>query len=186
MNRILEAFEGDTEFSRSRLIDEDASMQIDLKTMKVGLFKPLRTTHTKKRGSVYSESNSNLVSLFKRQKSVASDAGEDIVGSKASNFTSQEGSLSLALLASRSVGRKRKTTFLSGKQNSSFSRQNSSSNKSISLGHVVFVTGESQSASQFSTSASNLSKSTSKKTSPKLSASSSLWNRAISKNWSGK
>lgn len=39
MNRILEAYEGDTEFSRSRLIDEDASMQIELKTMKVnGLY----------------------------------------------------------------------------------------------------------------------------------------------------
>lgn len=35
MNRILEAYEGDTEFSRSRLIDEDASMQIELKSMKV-------------------------------------------------------------------------------------------------------------------------------------------------------
>jgi hypothetical protein len=35
MNRILEAYEGDTEFSRSRLIDEDASMQVELKTMKV-------------------------------------------------------------------------------------------------------------------------------------------------------
>lgn len=35
MNRILEAYEGDTEFSRSRLIDEDASMHIELKTMKV-------------------------------------------------------------------------------------------------------------------------------------------------------
>lgn len=35
MNRILEAYEGDTEFSRSRLIDEDVSMHIELKTMKV-------------------------------------------------------------------------------------------------------------------------------------------------------
>jgi hypothetical protein len=35
MNRILEAYEGDNEFSRSRLIDEDASMQIELKSMKV-------------------------------------------------------------------------------------------------------------------------------------------------------
>lgn len=34
-NRILEEFEGDTQFSRSRLIDEDVSMQQDLKTMKV-------------------------------------------------------------------------------------------------------------------------------------------------------
>ena len=34
-NRILEEFEGDAHFSRSRLIDEDVSMQQDLKTMKV-------------------------------------------------------------------------------------------------------------------------------------------------------
>lgn len=35
MNRILEACEGDSEFTRSRLIDEDESMQLDLKTVKV-------------------------------------------------------------------------------------------------------------------------------------------------------
>lgn len=35
MNRILEAYEGDDEFTRSRLIDEDATMHIELKTMKV-------------------------------------------------------------------------------------------------------------------------------------------------------
>ncbi|KAL7555233.1 hypothetical protein ACHAWF_018888 [Thalassiosira exigua] len=34
-NRILEEFEGDSQFSRSRLIDEDVSMQQDLRTMKV-------------------------------------------------------------------------------------------------------------------------------------------------------
>ena len=38
MNRILEAYEGDDEFTRSRLIDEDATMQIELKTMKVCYF----------------------------------------------------------------------------------------------------------------------------------------------------
>ena len=35
MNRILEAFEGDSQFTRSRLIDEDETLQNDLKTMKV-------------------------------------------------------------------------------------------------------------------------------------------------------
>lgn len=34
-NRILEEYEGDSQFSRSRLIDEDVTMQMDLKTMKV-------------------------------------------------------------------------------------------------------------------------------------------------------
>lgn len=35
-NRALDMFEGDSQFSRSRLIDEDVSMKQDLKTMKVG------------------------------------------------------------------------------------------------------------------------------------------------------
>jgi len=35
MNRILEAYEGDNQFSRSRLIDEDESTQNDLKAIKV-------------------------------------------------------------------------------------------------------------------------------------------------------
>lgn len=35
MNRILEAYEGDSQFSRSRLIDEDESTQNDLKAIKV-------------------------------------------------------------------------------------------------------------------------------------------------------
>lgn len=34
-NRILEEYTGDSEFSRSRLIDEDVTMQQDLRTMKV-------------------------------------------------------------------------------------------------------------------------------------------------------
>lgn len=145
----------------------------------------LRYLLVKKRGSIYSESSNLCSGLFKRQKSdsnIGSQPAKE--GAKpVSSFTSQEGSLSLALLASRNAGRKRKTTFLSGKQTTSFSRQNSSSNKSISLSHVVFVTGESQSTSQFSNSASNLGKSNNKKPS-KFTASSSLWSRAVSKNWS--
>jgi hypothetical protein len=202
MNRILEAYEGDTEFSRSRLIDEDASMHIELKTMKVNALyyydEPThsstlthrctlsQTTQAKKRGSIFTEASNLGSGLFKRQKSDSNIGSQHSEKSfkPATTFTSQEGSLSVALLASRSAGRKRKTTFLSGKQSTSFSRQNSS-NKSVSLSHVVFVTGESQGASQLSRSASNLGKSSvSKKPATKFSASSSLWNRAISKNWS--
>ena len=150
------------------------------------LFTLSQTTQAKKRGSIYSESSNLCSGLFKRQKSDSNIGSQTTKeGSKATSFTSQEGSLSLALLASRNAaGRKRKTTFLSGKQSASFSRQNSSSNKSISLSHVVFVTGESQSASQFSNSASNMGKSNSKKTTSKFTATSSLWSRAVSKNWS--
>lgn len=36
-NRILEEFVGDSQFSRSRLIDEDLTMQQDLKSIKVSL-----------------------------------------------------------------------------------------------------------------------------------------------------
>ena len=138
----------------------------------------------KKRGSIHTD-NSNLgSSLFKRQKSTDSIGVVQPAKAPVSSFTSREGSLSVALLASRSGGRKRKTTFLSGKQTASFSRQNSTSNKSVSLSHVVFVSGESQSASsKLSNNASNLGKSTGKKPTTKFSASSSLWNRAISKNW---
>jgi len=35
MNRLLEAYEGDSQFSRSRLIDEDETTQNDLKAIKV-------------------------------------------------------------------------------------------------------------------------------------------------------
>ncbi len=43
MNRILEAYEGDSQFSRSRLIDEDESTQNDLKAIKVSKPFPLNT-----------------------------------------------------------------------------------------------------------------------------------------------
>lgn len=149
----------------------------------------VQTTQGKKRGSLYSDSHSNLsTGLFKRQKSSnLNNANQGTAASQAySKFTSQEGSLKLALMASRSAGSKRKTTFLSGKQSSSLSRQNSSSSKSISLSHVVFVTGENQSASQFDSfkSTSNLGKCNSSK--PKSSVSGSLWNKVCSRNWSGK
>lgn len=42
MNRILEAYEGDSQFSRSRLIDEDESTQNDLKAIKVRKLLPQR------------------------------------------------------------------------------------------------------------------------------------------------
>ena len=37
MQRLLENHSGDQEFSQARLLDEDASMKNDLRTMKAGL-----------------------------------------------------------------------------------------------------------------------------------------------------
>lgn len=69
------------------------------------------------------------------------------------NAPKNSSGLFLSVLATRrgAAGRKRTTTFVSGKETkSSLSRsQSSSSGKSVALNHVVFVAGEnSQSASQ--------------------------------------
>merc|ERR1712032_1675510 len=48
-NRMLGEFEGDSQFSRSRLIDEDATMQQDLKIMK--------TSFCRKRSNLGSKEN---------------------------------------------------------------------------------------------------------------------------------
>src|SRR6056300_593295 len=77
--------------------------------------------------------------------------GADDTVQPASSFLAQEGSLSVALMASRrTISRKRKTTFLSGKTSSTFSRSysSSSSSKSVSLNHVVFMAEEKSSSKQ--------------------------------------
>lgn len=76
---------------------------------------------------------------------------EDSSVEPASLFTTKEGSLSVALIASR-VGRKRKTTFTSGKAEV-LSRKNSSSSTRVSVASShVFVSSESQSQSGFNSS----------------------------------
>jgi len=105
-----------------------------------------------------------------------------------SRFLMNESSLSVALIANRNAGRKRKTTFVNGKQNNSFLRKNSTcSSKSVSLNHVVFMTGESQMSRMDSSSNSFMKsiKSTSvmKKSSKQVSRGSSLWSKVCSKNF---
>lgn len=116
---------------------------------------------------------------------------------KSSDASKTTSSLSVALMASRhsSVGRKRMTTFLSGKGtiNTSFSRQSSSSSKSVSLNHVIFTAGDnSQSASRLPDSAGNshsflgpvkLSRGLSNASKKNVIPGGSLWSRVCSKNF---
>lgn len=106
--------------------------------------------------------------------------------------------LFLSVLATRrgTAGRKRSTTFVSGKETkSSLSRsQSSSSGKSVSLNHVVFVAGDnSQSASQLPGSSGSRvsflgavkSRGHSKvsRASKTVAKGSSLWSKVCSKNF---
>lgn len=131
-NRILEEYAGDSQFSRSRLMDEDVTMQQDLKTIK--------TSFCRKRSTSNLDSKENNGSSKKYRSISANDKSAD-----GASKTTTSNSLSVALLASRNsaVSHKRKTTFLSGR---SFSRSlssssSSSSSKSVSLNHVVFMAG---------------------------------------------
>eukprot|EP00985_Skeletonema_marinoi_P020349 scaffold12075_cov131-Skeletonema_marinoi.AAC.5 len=181
MNRILEAYEGDSQFSRSRLIDEDESTQNDLKAIKTSL--------SRKRGSVPMSDRSkdtkenSLSDTSKRQKGTSNNEEQSSNAPSSSRFLMNESSLSVALIANRNAGRKRKTTFINGKQNSSFVRKNSTcSSKSLSLNHVVFMAGESQTLSRMDSSSNSFMKtikSTSviKKSSKQVSRGSSLWSK---------
>ncbi|KAL7531637.1 hypothetical protein ACHAXR_004144 [Thalassiosira sp. AJA248-18] len=153
-------------------------MQQDLKTMKVSIYTTV---------AVVSSSCKRFM---------ADVLYYDIFADPTSSFLSHEGSLSVALMASRrTAGRKRKTTFLSGKQKSSFSRSHSSSSsKSVSLNHVVFMAGDnSQSASQLDSAGSNSNSflgtvkprgpSQARKSSKSVSRGSSLWSKVCSKNF---
>ncbi|KAL3774780.1 hypothetical protein ACHAW5_002181 [Stephanodiscus triporus] len=182
-NRILEEFVGDSQFSRSRLIDEDVTMQQDLKSIK--------TSFSRKRS--IEGSNLDL-----RENNCSSKKFKTMIShDKSSDASKTTSSLSVALMASRhsSVGRKRMTTFLSGNgsRNTSFSRQSSSSSKSVSLNHVVFTTGDnSQSASRLPDSAGNshsflgpvkLSRGLSNASKKNVVPGGSLWSRVCSKNF---
>ena len=147
------------------------------------------------------DSTENNCSL-KEPKGPSSQGSDGAPNEPASAFLSHEGSLSVALMASRrtATSQKRKTTFLSGgrqKSGSSASRSHSSSSsssKTVSLNHVVFMAGDSQGASsQLLDPSSNsfLMGSTVKSsrlghpkhTSKKVSRGSSLWSKVCSKNF---
>jgi hypothetical protein len=127
----------------------------------------------------------------KQKKTDPRDKGDDTTSKPAAG-------LFLSVLASRrgTAGRKRTTTFVSGKEMKSiFSRSNSSSSgKSVALNHVVFVAGDnSQSASKMPDSSGTKvsflgavkSRGHSKvsKASKSVTKGSSLWSKVCSKNF---
>ena len=135
----------------------------------------------------YISKENNLNDSSKRQKGLLSSRDQTNVNS-GSRFLMNESSLSIALVANRNAGRKRKTSFINGKHSNSFGRKNSTcSSKSMSLGHVVFMSGESQTLSRMDSSSNSFMKSIkttsiTKKSSKQASRGSSLWSKVCSKN----
>ena len=162
MQRLLENHGGDEEFSQARLIDEDETMQKDLKSMKDAL--------SRKRRQISSSSNlgsssrlgggdsdsQDAASKKQRRNSGSGDENAGNAPSLQKSAFSNCGSLSIALRANKAVG-KRKSSFLSSGngKNPALSRSSSATvSKSVSLSHVLFQTGEASQSSQLPRSAS--------------------------------
>lgn len=163
MQRLLENHGGDEEFSQARLIDEDETMQKDLKTMKNALTRKRRQTSSSSNlGSSsrlgVTDSDSQDVSLKKQRRN--SGSGDENTGSASSSQKSAFsncGSLSLALRANKSATGKRKSSFLSsgnGKHPALGRSSSATVSKSVSLSHVLFQTGEASQSSQLPRSSS--------------------------------
>ena len=132
-------------------------------------------------GSNLDMTKENNCSSKKPKCTTGADQNSDTV-KPVSSFLSHEGSLSVALMASRrTISRKRKTTFLSGKTSSTFSRSysSSSSSKSVSLNHVVFMAEEKSSSKQLldSNSTSNHSFQRGQSKARATQKSGSLWSK---------
>jgi len=149
MQRLLETYDGEGEFSQTRLIDEDKSTRNDLRAMKSARSRKRRQISTSSllssisREESDSQSSSNdAKQLFsKRQKS-----SETTSSSENSNGLSNCGALSIALGANRHRLNKRKTSFMSGGSNGAMSRSNSLSKKGATqFSHFVFNTESSSS-----------------------------------------
>ena len=170
MQRLIENHAGDEEFSQARLIDEDATMQKDLKSMRNALSRKRSQMSSSNLGSNSrlggTDSDSQLPGSKKqRRNSGSSDDDDDTAnsGSKNSVSSSQQksafancGSLSIALRANKATG-KRKSSFLSSGSGKSLALGRSSSatvSKSVSLSHVLFQTGEASQSSQLPRSTS--------------------------------
>lgn len=194
------------------MIDEDVTMQQDLKSIKVSPFDVVFVQvvarvwlmllfyfhfHTPSQTSFRRKRSIEGSNLDPKENNFSSKKYKPILHDKSSDASKTTG-LSVALMASchSTFGRKRKTTFLSGKETrSTFSRQSSSSSKSVSLSHVVFVAGDnSQSASQLPDFTGNdqsllgsakLPRGHSKagKASKNVVPGGSLWSRVCSKNF---
>ena len=128
-------------------------------------------------GSNLDMTKENNCSSKKPKCTTGADQNSDTV-KPVSSFLSHEGSLSVALMASRrTISRKRKTTFLSGKMSSSFSRSYSSSSSSKSV--VVFMAEEKSSSKQLldSNSTSNHSFQRGQSKARATQKSGSLWSK---------
>ena len=150
----------------------------------------LQTSFTRKRSVEGSNLDAKENNGASKKPKGASAAGPSDAPKPASTFLAAGGSLSVALAASRrGPGRKRKTTFLGGKASTSVSRSHgaSSSSRSVSLSHVVFVSGESQGAatSRLPDAGSRLGQPRGGGLSKKKGsrAGSSLWSKVCSKNF---
>ena len=130
MQRLLESHGDDEEFSQMRLIDEDVTMKLELKSMK-DAFSRRRQTSTASRVSNSNSENSQLAGNSQRAESQSSANG---------SLFSQHSSLSLALQASR---KKQKTSFLGG-SNAAGKDKSSAMQRSVAFNHVVFLTESSQ------------------------------------------
>ena len=170
MQRLIENHAGDEEFSQARLIDEDATMQKDLKSMRNALSRKRSQMSSSNLGSSNSrlggaDGDSQLPGSKKQRRNSGSSDDDDTAnsGSKSSTSSLQQrsafancGSLSIALRANKSTG-KRKSSFLSSGngKNPALGRSSSATvSKSVSLSHVLFQTGEASQSSQLPRSTS--------------------------------
>eukprot|EP00550_Attheya_septentrionalis_P013169 CAMPEP_0198305260 /NCGR_PEP_ID=MMETSP1449-20131203/57818_1 /TAXON_ID=420275 /ORGANISM="Attheya septentrionalis, Strain CCMP2084" /LENGTH=1320 /DNA_ID=CAMNT_0044007793 /DNA_START=191 /DNA_END=4150 /DNA_ORIENTATION=- len=185
MQRLLEMHSGDGEFSQSRLIDEDQTMKQDLMKIK-------SVIHGKKRqissSSLNMSSSSSLGVLSNgdsqeegSQKKQKIEATGGFFGSDSNAFGT--GCLPIALRASRGNSKKRKTSFLGGKNSSNSAKNLTNKNTTSALSHhVLFQMGESRQSHSLSCgvsassrkSTSNMSGASSHPT-KRVASSTSLW-----------
>lgn len=146
MERLMEEYGRNDEFSHSRLIEEDTTMKDELKHMKNGLTRKRGSAALSRTSSIVTESSQHTdeQSALKRQKPTASVFGGGLLA--------KSGSLSLALQKSGRQHTKSRTSFLGNSQSSTNGSQDPgiSSQKSISFSHVVFQScgGDSQLSSR--------------------------------------
>ena len=164
MNRVLETYGADSEFSQSRLLDEDETLKTELSTIRVSykyldndFFSVLNnhkfcfplTQHVHQKRTRQISSSSSLPVDDGSRSSSGDYFGANKSKSNESNDTksliSASRNLSINLCTNRSLKRKR-TSFLGGKQRNSQGRSNKSTQGAASLGHVLFQTGEKKKA----------------------------------------
>ena len=162
MQRLLENHGGDEEFSQARLIDEDETMQKDLKSMKNALSRKRRqissssTLGSSSRLGGGDGDSQDVTSKKQRRDSSSGDENSGTAPSSQKSAFSNCGSLSIALRANKAAG-KRKSSFLNGGngKNPALSRSSSATaSKTVSLSHVLFQTGEVSQSSQLLRSSS--------------------------------